>query len=164
VDRPALRQAQPHTLEEVSVDVADGRLAEQVLQLIEDEEDTRAGGEADDHRMRDVPGQITEPEQADAELDRPDEQRQQHRGLHAVPGCGDSADRAQQRDRDGIGRPVDELARRVEQRADRGHHNRGVEPILRGQPRDHRVAIACGMATAATEQPATRSARASVTL
>ena len=38
--------------------------------------------------------------------------------------CGvDAADGAQEGDRDGVGRAVDELARGVEQRADRGHHD-----------------------------------------
>jgi hypothetical protein len=52
---------------------------------------------------------------------------------------GDRADRREQRDRDRVGRAVDQLARGVEQRADRGHHDRGVEAVLGGQARDLRV-------------------------
>ena len=37
--------------------------------------------EADDHRVRDVAGEVAEPQQRDAELDRADQEREQHGGL-----------------------------------------------------------------------------------
>ena len=64
-----------------SCDVADRLQAEQVLHLIEHQQHARAGGEADDHRVRDVAREVAEPQQRDAELDRADQERQQDRRL-----------------------------------------------------------------------------------
>ena len=138
VDRAPLRHREPEPVEEMIVRVADRLEAEQVLHLVEDEEHARARREADDDRMRDVAREVAEP-QADRELNRAHGERHQHRRLHLLVGAGDAADRAQERDRDRVRRAVDELARRVQHRADRGHDDRRVEPVLRWQARDHRV-------------------------
>ena len=112
---------------------------EQILQLVEHEQAAGAGREAEDHRVRDVAGEVAEPQQGDAELDRADHEGEQHRGLDLRLRAVDHRDRGEHRDRDRVGGAVDELARRVEDRADGGHHDRGVEPVLGRQPGDHRV-------------------------
>ena len=52
---------------------------------------------------------------------------------------GNHRQRAEQGDGDGVGRAVDEQPGRVEQRPDGGHHDGGVQTVLRRQAREHRV-------------------------
>ena len=73
----AFGQRVPEAQQEVVVDVTDGALAEQVLELVEHEQQAGAGGEADDDRVRDVTREVAEPGQADGELDGADHERQQ---------------------------------------------------------------------------------------
>ena len=113
-----VRQRQPDALEEVVLAGAGGGQAEQVFELIEHQQNRGAEREADDHRVRDIARQVAEPQQRDARLDDADDEREQDHGRDSF-GIAEADQRAQHGDRNRIGRAVDELLRRIEQRARR---------------------------------------------
>ena len=53
--------------------------------------------------------------------------------------AGMNASAAEDGNRDGVGRPVDQLPRGIQQRPDRGHHDGRIKTILRRQARDGRI-------------------------
>ena len=96
-----------------------------------------------DDRMRDVACQVPELGQGDAHLEQPDKKCQQNGGLQAVFGRND-CHRAEHGNRNDVGGPVNELTRRVENRADGGHDDGRVESIFRRNPCDQRIGHGLG--------------------
>jgi hypothetical protein len=146
-------------MQEVIVDAALRAQSEQVLQLVEDEQSAGAEREPQDHRVRDVARQVPEPEQRDANLDRTHEEREQHGGADLVVRMRvEGADRAQHRDRDRVGGTVDELFRRIEERADGRHDDGRVQTVLDRHPGDERIGLR--NRDCCHRQPGNQSARA----
>ena len=80
--------------------------AEEVAQLRADDQQSCAGGEADDHRRRDEVDQRAQPRDAEAELDQPDHQveRQHQRHVGRRERRGKRADRREHHQRRRVGR------------------------------------------------------------
>ena len=114
------------------------RNPEQVLQLIEHQQHRGPQREPHNHRVRHVLRQIPQPQQRNPRLNRPHQQRQQKHRRQPLR-IREPHERTQHRNRNRIRRPIDELLRRIEQRPDRRHHDRRVQPILRRKIRDLRI-------------------------
>ena len=107
----AFGQRVPEAQQEMIVHITDGALAQQVLELVQHEQQAGAGGETHDDGVRDVTREIAQPGQADGQLDGADHERHQDGELQPLCRVADRTNGAQQCDRNGVGRAVDELAR-----------------------------------------------------
>lgn len=113
--------------------------SQEIFELIENQQDAGARGKTDDDRAGYVPGQIAEPQKRNADLNGSHEKRQENGGLKFGLWIGERADGAQHCNGNGVRRTIDELSGGIEQSADSGHDDGGVETIFRGQTRDERV-------------------------
>ena len=106
--------------------------AEQIGDLAQRHEQAGPRHEAEDDRFRDVARQVAQPEQGDDDLTAAHEQAEQEHRLQGVRGCVVAAqfqagDGAEDDERNGVGRAVDEVRRGAEDGGDGGHDDGGVE-------------------------------------
>jgi hypothetical protein len=132
VDRPAAGEGEPQPHQDVLVAAADGADAEQVVQLTQRHQQAGAGHEAEDDRLGDVARQVAQPQQRDDDLDQADEHGQQAGHAHPLVGVERGGDGAEDDQRDGVGRAVDEAGARPEQRRQGGHDDGGVQAVEGG--------------------------------
>jgi hypothetical protein len=115
--------------------------AEEVAQLSGDDQERRAGREADDDRVRyevDQRAQLGDPHR---QLHRTDQQAQREHQRDVVGAAWNRQrrDRGEHDQRQRVGRAADLLPRRAPQRGDDRRHHRAVEPVLRRQPGQRRI-------------------------
>src|SRR5204862_4904275 len=84
---------------------------DEVFDLVEEEQHRRPSRKADDDGMRDIAGQVSESQQGNAGLNQADHQGQEHGGSNDLLLALElqSTDRAEDRNRNGVGWSVDEL-------------------------------------------------------
>ena len=87
---------------------------------------------------------------------QPDHEREQDGGLDFLVDPVDDGDGAQHGNGDRVGWAVDQLLRRVEDRADGGHYDRSVEAILRRDTGNHRVCHRLGHSNGGNRQSGDR--------
>ena len=141
IDRAALRQRAPEADEHVILPVAPAVQAEEIGHLPQRDEKARAGHEADDDRLRNVAREIAQPENGDEDLQDAGHDAEQKKRLHGVPlhiGV-ERRQRAEDDERDGVGRAVDEVRRRTEDRRHGRDDDGRVEAKTRIDPRDERI-------------------------
>ncbi len=115
--------------------------AEKIPDLPDRDQESRAGHESDDDRLGNVAGQVAEPEDRDEDLDDADEDaEQEHRLRRAGLGVGiEERERAEDDERDRVGRAVDQVRGRAEDRRDQRNDDGRVEAVTRIDARDERV-------------------------
>ncbi len=106
------------------------RQPQQVLELIHHQQQGGAQGEAHDHGMRNIARQIAQAQQRNAGLHHAHQQGQHDHGRNAFR-FAKAYNGTEDGDRNGVGGPIDQLLRRIEQGADGRHHNRSVQAVLR---------------------------------
>jgi len=79
---------------------------QQVLKLVKEKEATGTGHKPEDHALGHAPGQVSQAQQGDTDLERADQESHEDSGRNLV-GLGDGGKGTQQGDGDGVGGAVD---------------------------------------------------------
>jgi len=109
--------------------------------LAEDDQQRRAKGEAEHHRMRDEIDQRPDAQDAEQPLEGASEKGQQQHGLDVLRAAQrrQRGHRTEQQHRDRRGGTAHQVARRAPQAGDRHWQHRRVQAVLRWQAGDQRI-------------------------
>ena len=164
IDRSMLATCAGEVVRALSKKLAprDDRYAEELLELRGDDEQAGAGGEADDHGVRNEVDEPPEPRDAHRQLDEPDHQveREHERDVLAGVGAASGATVANTTSDIALVGPETRCHDEPQSAATIAGHDRAVQPVLRRQPGERRVRDALRQHDQRADAPA-RSARKS---